>query len=292
MLNPLIVLGAPRSGTNALRNTICNIKGFETWPCDEINYAWRFSNSSFKYDNLSASQASTSAKNYIRKLFYRLYEKSLADVVVEKTCANCLRVPFVAEIFPGAKYLYIRRDPYDVVSSSLKRWEAPLDIPYLLKKLIYIPKADIPYYATKYLIHRLKKISYSSNALPSWGPRFAGIDELRKQCSLPELCVHQWYECCFSAETDLLRLSSSGSPCYFLNYNDFVTSPKHSLSKALKFLGFEVNKKDLLQAATSIHRSSIGKGRTEMSPQMLNSILAVLSCKSPLPLDSVLGTSF
>ena len=37
---PVIIIGAPRSGTNMLRDILTNFEGIETWPCDEINYIW------------------------------------------------------------------------------------------------------------------------------------------------------------------------------------------------------------------------------------------------------------
>ncbi len=57
-----------------------------------------------------------------------------ADVVVEKTCANSLRVPFVDRVVPEARYVFIRRDGLDAVGSAMARWKAPLDIPYLARK--------------------------------------------------------------------------------------------------------------------------------------------------------------
>ena len=41
---PIIIIGAPRSGTNMLRDVLCNLDGVGSWPCDEINYIWRHGN--------------------------------------------------------------------------------------------------------------------------------------------------------------------------------------------------------------------------------------------------------
>ena len=48
----LIILGAPRSGTNSLRDSLTNIPGYYTWNCDEINYIWRYGNRDYPNDNL------------------------------------------------------------------------------------------------------------------------------------------------------------------------------------------------------------------------------------------------
>lgn len=34
---PVVIIGAGRSGTNALRDALTALPEFETWPCDEIN---------------------------------------------------------------------------------------------------------------------------------------------------------------------------------------------------------------------------------------------------------------
>ena len=38
--------------------------------------------------------------------------------MVEKTCANTLRLPFVDKVLPEARYLHIVRDGVDVVASA------------------------------------------------------------------------------------------------------------------------------------------------------------------------------
>ena len=36
---PVVIIGAPRSGTNMLRDVLVGVGGYATWPCDEINLA-------------------------------------------------------------------------------------------------------------------------------------------------------------------------------------------------------------------------------------------------------------
>ena len=48
----IIIIGAPRSGTNMLRDVLTALPGFETWPCDEINLAWRHGNRALPSDEL------------------------------------------------------------------------------------------------------------------------------------------------------------------------------------------------------------------------------------------------
>ena len=72
-MKPLIILGAPRSGTNILRDTFCTSKSFVTWDCDEINYIWRIGSAFKSSDELKKDELNSYKKNYIFKLFGHLY---------------------------------------------------------------------------------------------------------------------------------------------------------------------------------------------------------------------------
>ena len=92
---PVVILGAARSGTNMLRDSLCSLPGFGTWPCDEINYIWRYGNKRFANDELTPGHAREPVTSYIRSAFNRIAKQHQPNYVVEKTCANTLRVPFV-----------------------------------------------------------------------------------------------------------------------------------------------------------------------------------------------------
>jgi len=126
---PIIIIGAPRTGTNMLRDIIGAQPGFATWPCDEINYIWRYGNSGFPTDELIPIQVTPSIRKYIRKQFQLVSKRYRSVYVVEKTCANSLRLDFVELLFPEAIYINIIRDGRDAASSASKRWKAPLYIP-------------------------------------------------------------------------------------------------------------------------------------------------------------------
>lgn len=284
MYHSLIILGAPRSGTNALRDSICRIPGFSTWPCDELNYLWKYTNATYPYDDLQDFHFNEKVSSRLNNLFQQRYD-STGSVVVEKTCANCLRVPFVHSIVPRSKFIYIRRDPFDVVASSLKRWKAPLDIPYILKKAYFVPLSEAPYYASRYAFHRLKRYFSRESALPSWGPRFQGIDQLRQSLSLAELCLHQWYECCLAAETSLLKLKENGSTVYFLRYEDFVASPQVSLCNLLSSMGYPINLDAVKASASHVYASSVGKGSSTMTDSTISLVNKFLSSRPPLPIS-------
>ena len=120
----VIIIGAPRSGTNILRDCLISIDGIASWPCDEINYIWRHGNINFPSDALPAERATQKVKEYIRKQFGKIQKQTGGNVIIEKTCANSLRVPFVRAVFPDAKFIFISRNGLDAIGSAKIRWSA------------------------------------------------------------------------------------------------------------------------------------------------------------------------
>src|SRR5690606_33866497 len=50
--------------------------------------------------------------------------------LLEKTPKNALRVPFLAEVFPDATFLYLYRDPRETISSMLDAWRSGRFVTY------------------------------------------------------------------------------------------------------------------------------------------------------------------
>ncbi len=70
--NPVIIIGAPRSGTNMLRDVLTSFEKIGTWPCDEINYIWRHGNVRYPSDEIPRERATEPVKNYIRQHFQKI----------------------------------------------------------------------------------------------------------------------------------------------------------------------------------------------------------------------------
>ena len=80
-LKPVIILGAPRSGTNMLRDILCQHPNLITWDCDEINPIWKYSNYS-KSDELKPIDCNDKIQKYIYKIFK--ISKNNSRTVVKK----------------------------------------------------------------------------------------------------------------------------------------------------------------------------------------------------------------
>lgn len=237
--SPIIILGAGRSGTNLLRDIVCSFDGYATWPCDEINYIWRHGNRTAATDELQPSDAGADVKRYVRRAFAKQCARADGATVVEKTCANSLRVGFVSQIFPHARYLFIMRDGRDVVASAMERWTANLDVRYLIQKARFVPPSDLPYYLVRYARARRERFTNTDGRLGSWGPRFAGMDMLLKSARLAEVCAHQWRACVESAATQLEQYVDPEN-VFHLKYEDMVQTPKAEVGRLQSFLGARI----------------------------------------------------
>ena len=270
----VIIIGAPRSGTNMLRDVLCNIEGIDTWPCDEINYIWRHGNIRFQSDEFTSEQANDYVKKYIRDQFYKLQQKKNSRVVVEKTTANSLRVQFINEIFPNAKYIYIKRDMFDVIGSAKHRWKAPLDINYLMKKARFVPILDMPYYAIRFILSRIHRIFSKEKRVAFWGPIFEDMQHYLKKYSLTEICAVQWFRCVKKSEQDFKSLDPNR--LFSLKYEEFVNDPYSATKKIIKFIEEDISSDEIKNAIHNVSAKSIGKGANELTENEKKRVLELI----------------
>ena len=272
--HPLVIIGAPRSGTNILRDVLTKFSGVATWPCDEINYIWRHGNLHYPSDEFSADLARPKIREYIRRQFDWVARRYDADVVVEKTCANSLRVPFVQRVVPEARYVFIRRDGLDAVGSAMARWKAPLDIPYLARKACFVPPTDLPWYAARYLGTRLHRLLSREGRVGLWGPQLDDMEQLLAERPLDEVCALQWQRC---VEKSADALAEIGPERYIeVAYEDFVQDPTYEIDRVASFAGIEAHADASQRAVAGVRSSSSGKGRATLDEEALERLQALV----------------
>ena len=271
---PVVIIGAPRSGTNMLRDVLTSFEGVSTWPCDEINYIWRHGNVRYPSDAIPAHNASLSIKSYIRQCFTDIHSKYESDIVVEKTCANSLRVPFVDAVLPDAKYIFIYRDGIDATDSSKERWTAKLDIPYIIDKVKFVPKTDLPYYGLRYFGARLYRLISKEKRLAFWGPALDDMQKILQKHTLNEVCAIQWQCCIEKAEEAFSQMPKD--KVVRVRYEDFVREPVGELNRILEFLGRDIELQRVVKAVECVSPLSLGKGRKAMGEGEVENLEALI----------------
>jgi len=271
---PVIIVGAPRSGTNMLRDVLTSFDGVATWPCDEINYIWRHGNVRYPSDEIPAERATPAIQNYIRQRFSDIREKYSADVVIEKTCANSLRVPFVDAVVPDAKYIFIYRDGLDATGSAKERWTAKLDIPYILEKVRFVPKADLPYYGLRYFWARVYRFVSREKRLAFWGPALDDMQNILQNHTLNEVCALQWQRCVDRTEEAFSKMHAD--KVVRVRYEDFVREPVLQLTRILEFMDRDIEPDKIAKAVEGVSPRSLGKGRKALGEEEVANLEALV----------------
>lgn len=233
---PIVILGAGRSGTNALRDMLARLPNTTTWPCDEINPIWRFGNTSWPTDRIPRSRATHRVRHFIRKAFaaqWRRGEK--VQYVIEKTCSNTLRASFVDAVLPEAKFIVIVRDGRSVVPSAVKRWRGELEVSsirYFLAKARFIPISSVPNVGWRFVSTRIGKV-FGEKELSSWGPRFEAPENMNAR-PLEQVCALQWRTCVEATEAALSQVDPSR--VVRIRYEDMIADPEEVLAGILEFM--------------------------------------------------------
>jgi Sulfotransferase family len=270
---PVIIIGAARSGTNMLRDVLTQLQGFDTWPCDEIPFIWRYGNRHHPDDELPPESATQTVRRYIRREFARAARPS-TKFLVEKTCANSLRPAYVHTIVPEALFLYIERNGPDAIASAMARWRAPFDPRYSLRKARYVPASDIPHYAGRFLLNRLQTLRTRERRLAFWGPVFKDLKGLPSDTDLVELAARQWKRCRDVSRREFEVIDAR--KVHSLSYEEFVRNPVQELSAICSFLRFETTERNLVKATSNVRCNSIGKSKTSLSSEQFARLEVIL----------------
>lgn len=251
--SPVIILGAPRSGTNMLRDLLSQIEPITTWDCDEINPIWKYNNY-YKSDELTQTDLSPNIKKFILNEFEKV--RASGRIVLEKTCANTLRPDFVKSVVTDARFIYIYRNGFDCAISAKKKSKRKFDFKYQLKKIRYAPIKSYPW------------IAYEKIFTDNWGPHYIGMNEDLKSLNKLQLLSKQWMKC---NESCLAFVSKTSENIYQLNYDDFVKNPRGEFKLLLEYLKISTNHINKVNFG-DVYQTSIGNGENNLSPNELNEI--------------------
>lgn len=137
--SPLIVVGAGRSGTTLIRETLMQHKDVSSFEF-EMNALWKYGNEGVSHDMLSVNEHySKASSDFINNAFTQKSIESHHKRVLDKTVANVMRIAYVQRVLPNAKILHIIRDGRSVAASAMKRWSAKHPYSYYIKKIKTVP---------------------------------------------------------------------------------------------------------------------------------------------------------
>lgn len=191
----------------------------------DVNYVWRYGAEASEDDVLDPNALTKKRIEFIRNAIRSLAKAGPGDILIEKTVASTLRVPFVEAVFPDARYVHLIRDGREVAESAMRQWEAPPDWSALARKVRDIPLENLGYVAW-FGGNFVKGLFSGRKGGKVWGPRFPGIDAMVEQGPLSRVCAQQWLESYNRASADLSRVSNAETRVFTIRYEDLIRDDK------------------------------------------------------------------
>lgn len=275
MSQPVIIVGAARSGTKYLRDVLATASNAAKVPYD-VSYIWRYGSEDYPHDALPASLASEKKSRFIHAQIHRLAKADPASgtVVFEKTVGNTLRVPFVDDVLPDAKFVHLVRDGRAVTESAMRQWSEPMDWRRLIEKVRGLPLQNIGY-AVWFAGNFMKGLYSGRGGGRVWGPRYPGIDaDVESGRDLAEICAEQWRACVSSATEALEAIPADRR--ITIRYDELVGGTE-ALESVARFCEL-----DGINCVLSAHRERVDtrtddKWRTALSADQQARIAPILN---------------
>ncbi|MCR4267613.1 sulfotransferase [Nitratireductor sp. ZSWI3] len=203
---PIFLIGNYRSGTTITQKLIGLHPDIVTWY--EPRTLWRYADPARRHDEFDESDATEAVARYIRRRFLSFQMQGGNRRIMENTPSNVLRVPFVHRIFPEATYMFIVRNPFSCISSIELKWRKSKTWKGLVRSLSDAPTMQLPYYAREFLANMIVRKVRRTAYVPSYGPRYEGIDQDLEHCDKLQIAARQWAFGNRKARRDLARLGA------------------------------------------------------------------------------------
>jgi len=263
--DPVFVLGCSRSGTTVTYETLAAAPQFlslgveipEFWNslCGPLNNGW-----------LSEAAGAEQARPGHRDAALRYYYQRLgAGQVLDKTCINTLRVPYLNALFPHAKYVFIQRDGRDNISSMMDGWR--------------LGRTDGGFHLTQFFGPFPEPVAINDGEFEEWHFFLPPGWRDYNHASLEEVCAFQW----ISANRLALEGKRLIAPerWIHLRYEDLFERPVEMFREAFERLDVPFTEELRLRCA-NLRPTSIVKGAPkrqkwrEHNPEAIERILPMI----------------
>ncbi len=251
-INPIIIIGAARSGTHLIATSIQ--KNIDCIYLNEINDLWKKNFLFLESDEIAENLISSEKVHKTRREFEKLLRKKpFKTYLLEKTASNCLRLNFVQRVFPNAKFIHIKRDGKSVSVSVRKKYFGNI---YKISsektkgKSSFLERFNVFILESKHKFNnRISLLMLISNSIrylkmslvilgikkrDFWGPRFIGYRQTFNQVTPLELAVIQWRYCVNRLSLFLSKLDRS--KYISISYEQLISKPEQEMRKVLDFI--------------------------------------------------------
>jgi len=249
-LQPIIIIGAARSGTHLIATTIK--KNIDCIYLNEINDLWKKRFPFLEIDEIDENIITPNKVKLVRQDFRRLLKGKDSSFLLEKTAANCLRLELVNKVFPNTKFIHILRDGRDVAVSTRRKYKGDIrkissnrnlenqegrrfrnffhEIYHKINNgltLLMLISNSLRYLRMSLVLLGLRKRDF-------WGPRFKGFRKLYRNDTLIAVASEQWK---YSVNSILDFIAKNpNKDILTLKYEDLITSPNTVIKETMEFI--------------------------------------------------------
>ena len=259
---PIFIVGCSRSGTTVTYETIASATGLLSFGY-ELPQMWNSlcgpGTNDWHSEAASAGDACEAHRLAASAYFLARLGRG---IVLDKTCINVLRIPYLLELFPDARIVYIYRDGPDNISSLIDGWR---DGRFNLRQFL----GDFP-----------ERVAINGGEFNAWHfflpPGWRNYNET----SLEKVCAYQWMTA-NSMALDAKKLVPDGQ-WISLRYEDIFADPVSMYRQAFEKLGLTFAQKDEKRCASlSTLPTSIVSGAPKMEKWRT---------RNPAAIDRILDT--
>lgn len=273
MPDPVFVVGCSRSGTTLTYETLAaapqflkfgwEIPQFRDGLYGPLNNGWMS----------QAAGAEHARPEHRHAAFRYFYQRLGAGWVLDKTCINVMRIPYLHALFPQAKFVYIQRDGRDNVSSMMDGWR--------------MGRTDGRFELSQFFGPFPEEVAINGGEFREWCFFLPPGWQAYNRASLEEVCAFQW----LSANRLALDAKKSIPPEQWiqLRYEDVFERPVEMFREAFERLGVPFTD-DIRARCANLQPTSVVRGRPkrqkwrEANPQAIERILPMIA-----PLQRELG---
>ncbi len=219
--DPVFVVGCSRSGTTITYETLAAAPQFLKFGW-EIPQFWDSLYGPLNNGWHSEAAGAEHARPAHRSAALRhLYQRLGAGQVLDKTCINVMRIPYLHALFPQARFVFIQRDGRDNISSMMDGWR--------------MGRTDGRFELSQFFGPFPEPVAINGGEFKEWAFFLAPGWRQYNRASLEEVCAFQW----ISANRLALEAKKGIPPEQWihLRYEDIFERPVEMFGQAFARLG-------------------------------------------------------
>lgn len=241
--DPVFVVGCSRSGTTVTYETLAAAGAFLHFGW-EIPQFWNALHGPLTngWHSESAGAEHADPKHRDAALRY-FYERLGPGWVLDKTCINVMRIPYLLALFPQARFVFIQRDGRDNISSMMDGWR--------------MGRVDGRFELSQFFGAFPEPVAINGGEFKEWAFFLAPGWQAHNHDSLEQACAFQWV----SANRMALDASRQVPPAQWihLRYEDIFERPVEMFAQAFERLGLPFTPA-LRERCANLQPTSVVKG--------------------------------